>query len=56
MNMYNNILITKQKIATEDENKWKKQTLHEYESEVKKIIDQQVVLHRELTELSDFLC
>lgn len=62
MNMYNTILITKQKLATEDEEEaynkvmWTKQTLHDYENEAKRIIDQQIILHRELTELTDFLC
>lgn len=60
MNMYNKILITKQKLAAENEqaahNKGTKSPLQEYENDAKKIIDEQIELHRELTELTDFLC
>lgn len=55
MQLYNNIFVLKQKEAVleEDELLLTKQTLEENEKEARKILDQQAILHKELTELTD---
>lgn len=55
MQLYNNIFVLKQKEAVleEDELLLTKQTLEENEKEAKKFLEQQAILHKELTELTD---
>lgn len=58
MAMYTNILMSKQKHLNDDEKGYEKHSSRmisrEYDEEANKLIKQQSVLHRELSELTDF--